>query len=185
MNKFLSLAVAIGISGLRVAATQAMPLAPLEQAQAGLTIPVAGGCGPGFHRGPYGGCRSRMVITVASYYGAPAVVAAPGASGCSGSRGGARPLRWSGLASVFATRTGAGGFATDLHVKFRDNVRWPRFCGAIFQIEAELTESNGPARLGGPTEIQQPGIFPVHAWPPSSHSPTIRRPGSPPVRLPG
>ena len=57
MNKFLSLAVAVGISVFCVATSQAMPLAPLEQAQAGLTIPVAGGCGPGFHRGPYGGCR--------------------------------------------------------------------------------------------------------------------------------
>ena len=34
-----------------------MPLAPLGQAQASLTILVAGGCGRGFHRGPYGGCR--------------------------------------------------------------------------------------------------------------------------------
>src|SRR6478752_2547622 len=54
-----------------------MPLAPLEQAQAGLTIPVAGGCGPGFHRGPYGGCR-RNGYYGGMYYGSPAVVAAPG-----------------------------------------------------------------------------------------------------------
>jgi hypothetical protein len=34
-------------------------LAPLDQAVASdaSTIPVAGGCGPGWHRGPYGGCR--------------------------------------------------------------------------------------------------------------------------------
>jgi Spy/CpxP family protein refolding chaperone len=34
----------------------AMPLAPLAPAPADV-IEVAGGCGPGWHRGPYGGCR--------------------------------------------------------------------------------------------------------------------------------
>jgi hypothetical protein len=63
VNKLLSLAAAIGVSLFCVATTSAMPLAPLEQAQASLTIPVAGGCGPGFHRGPYGGCRRN------GYYG--------------------------------------------------------------------------------------------------------------------
>ena len=33
----------------------AMPLAPLAPANSDV-IAVAGGCGPGFHRGPYGGC---------------------------------------------------------------------------------------------------------------------------------
>lgn len=36
-------------------AAQAMPLAPIEPAQTDV-IRVAGGCGPGWHRGPYGGC---------------------------------------------------------------------------------------------------------------------------------
>ncbi len=36
-------------------AAGAMPLAPLAPAN-GDVIAVAGGCGPGFHRGPYGGC---------------------------------------------------------------------------------------------------------------------------------
>jgi hypothetical protein len=35
---------------------QAMPLAPLDTAPASNVIQVAGGCGPGWHRGPYGGC---------------------------------------------------------------------------------------------------------------------------------
>jgi len=74
MTKLLALGVAIGISFFCVAAAQSMPLAPLKQTQASLTIPVAGGCGPGFHRGPYGGCRR-------NYYGgavvAPGVVVAP------------------------------------------------------------------------------------------------------------
>ena len=36
-------------------AAQAMPLAPLAPTQTDI-IRVAGGCGPGWHRGPYGGC---------------------------------------------------------------------------------------------------------------------------------
>jgi hypothetical protein len=36
-------------------AAQALPLAPVEPAQT-VVIQVAGGCGPGWHRGPYGGC---------------------------------------------------------------------------------------------------------------------------------
>jgi hypothetical protein len=34
-----------------------MPVAPIHQADLDMTITVAGGCGPGWHRGPYGGCR--------------------------------------------------------------------------------------------------------------------------------
>ena len=38
---------------------QAMPIAPLQQDQSARApvIQVFGGCGPGWHRGPYGGCR--------------------------------------------------------------------------------------------------------------------------------
>ena len=75
MTKRLCLGMAIGVSFFCVAAAQSMPLAPLEQA--GLTIPVAGGCGPGFHRGPYGGCR-RNGYYGGAYYGAPGVAVAPG-----------------------------------------------------------------------------------------------------------
>ena len=39
--------------GVGVGAAQAMPF---RSAQAGLTIPVASGCGIGVHRGPYDGC---------------------------------------------------------------------------------------------------------------------------------
>jgi hypothetical protein len=75
MTKMLALGVAIGIGFFCVAAAQSMPLAPLEQAQTSLTIPVAGGCGPGFHRSPYGGCR-RNGYYGGRYWGAPVV--APG-----------------------------------------------------------------------------------------------------------
>jgi hypothetical protein len=80
VTKLLSLAAIIGVSLFCVTAASAIPLAPLEQPQANLTIPVAGGCGPGFHRGPYGGCR-RNGYYGGSYWGgavvAPGVVVAP------------------------------------------------------------------------------------------------------------
>jgi hypothetical protein len=38
-------------------AANAMPRAPLAPAPGIDVIEVAGGCGPGWHRGPYGGCR--------------------------------------------------------------------------------------------------------------------------------
>ena len=43
-----------------------MPLGSLEHGQTGLTIPVAGGCGPGFHRGPYGGCVATVTTGAAT-----------------------------------------------------------------------------------------------------------------------
>ncbi|KAB1072521.1 GCG_CRPN prefix-to-repeats domain-containing protein [Methylobacterium planeticum] len=41
----------------------------LEKGRIGVeTAAAAGGCGPGFHRGPYGGCRPNVY---GGYYGAP------------------------------------------------------------------------------------------------------------------
>jgi hypothetical protein len=59
MKLLAASAVAFGLSLMAMTASQAMPLAPLDQSQAASSdvIRVAGGCGPGFHRGPYGGCR--------------------------------------------------------------------------------------------------------------------------------
>jgi len=37
-------------------AANALPLLPSVQAAGADVIQVAGGCGPGWHRGPYGGC---------------------------------------------------------------------------------------------------------------------------------
>jgi hypothetical protein len=79
MIKLLSLGVAI-VSLFGVAVAQSMPLASLEQAETTVVIPVAGGCGPGFHRGPYGGCR-RNGYYGGVYYGgavAPGVAVVPG-----------------------------------------------------------------------------------------------------------
>jgi hypothetical protein len=52
------------------AANAAMPLAPLSPSENADVIQIAGGCGIGFHRGPYGGCRPNG-------YGAPVVVVRP------------------------------------------------------------------------------------------------------------
>jgi hypothetical protein len=42
--------------GAVVSSAQAMPLAPFGAPASDVVIPVAGGCGTGWHRGPYGGC---------------------------------------------------------------------------------------------------------------------------------
>jgi hypothetical protein len=48
----------------------AMPLASAGQTAGADVIQVAGGCGPGFHRGPYGDCRPNV-------YRGPVIVGAP------------------------------------------------------------------------------------------------------------
>jgi hypothetical protein len=51
------IASAFALAGLSAAApSQAMPFAPADKAPSAITL-TAGGCGPGFHRGPHGGCR--------------------------------------------------------------------------------------------------------------------------------
>jgi hypothetical protein len=55
-------ALALGLGLFSLSAAQAAPLAPVmpaveQGAPSAQIIPVAQGCGPGFHRGPYGGCR--------------------------------------------------------------------------------------------------------------------------------
>jgi hypothetical protein len=70
MNKlFASVLIAAAVS-VSATASQAMPFES-NQTQDSLVVPVAGGCGVGFHRGPNGGCRPNV--------GGPAVVVAPGA----------------------------------------------------------------------------------------------------------
>jgi hypothetical protein len=48
------------------------------------TANAAGGCGPGWHRGPYGGCvANRAVVVVREpVVVAPRVVVVPGGRGC-------------------------------------------------------------------------------------------------------
>jgi hypothetical protein len=71
VHKLLSIGVAVAISFVCIAAAQSMPLAPPEQAQTSLAIPVAGGCGAGFHRNRYGRCVRTAPMA------APGVVVAP------------------------------------------------------------------------------------------------------------
>jgi hypothetical protein len=46
-------------------AVQAMPVAPLQQDLNPQIIQVYGGCGYGWHRGPYGGCRPLYIALLA------------------------------------------------------------------------------------------------------------------------
>jgi hypothetical protein len=65
----------IALLGLAAGPVQAMPIAPLSGAAPDITL-VAGGCGVGFHRGPYGGClRNGAVAAPGVVVGGPAVVA--------------------------------------------------------------------------------------------------------------
>lgn len=48
--------LSLGLGLAAVSASQAMPVAPISSSQVEI-IQVAQGCGPGFHRGPYGACR--------------------------------------------------------------------------------------------------------------------------------
>ena len=53
MRNFLAVAFFLGSFA---GAAHAMPLAPAATTPNADIIHVAGGCGAGFHRGPYGGC---------------------------------------------------------------------------------------------------------------------------------
>ena len=53
--KIIAAALAAGLLSIAAAPSHAMPIAPLT-APPGVEH-VAGGCGKGWHRGPYGGCR--------------------------------------------------------------------------------------------------------------------------------
>ncbi len=57
--KFLAAsALTLGLGLFAMTSSQAMPLAPLGQSAANdAVITVSGGCGWGWHRGPFGGCR--------------------------------------------------------------------------------------------------------------------------------
>jgi hypothetical protein len=52
-------ALAVGLGFAAISVSRAMPIAPLDPSQAAAsdTIQIAQGCGPGWHRGPYGACR--------------------------------------------------------------------------------------------------------------------------------
>jgi hypothetical protein len=67
-----SFACAALATSLAALSAQAMPLSSLDSRSAGPEVTlVAGGCGPGFHRGPLGACVANAVVI------APPVVVAP------------------------------------------------------------------------------------------------------------
>jgi hypothetical protein len=69
--KFASTAAAAMMAAVVSFSAQALPLSPAQSGQAEpLVTLVAGGCGPGFHRGPGGGCHPNR----------EAVVVVPGAA---------------------------------------------------------------------------------------------------------
>lgn len=74
MHKLMTLALALGGSVLSaVVLTTGASAFPVLQAPAVATVQtVAGGCGWGFHRGPWGGCQRNGVVVVAP---GPVVVA--------------------------------------------------------------------------------------------------------------
>ena len=80
----LIFAAAIGLAGLAYAPVQAMEIAPLPASAPAVTL-VSGGCGIGFHRGPYGGCRPN------GYYGGGGVVVGAPAYGYRGGIYGVHP----------------------------------------------------------------------------------------------
>jgi hypothetical protein len=57
MKMLASSAFAIGLSLMAMSASQAVPVAPLDQSVSTDIIRVVDGCGAGWHRGPYGACR--------------------------------------------------------------------------------------------------------------------------------
>ena len=61
--KTLFAATLLAVSAAGFSAANAMPLAPASGGGIDV-IQIAGGCGPGFHCGPYGGCRANRGVVV-------------------------------------------------------------------------------------------------------------------------
>lgn len=55
MTRMIATALTVGLLTLAAAPSFAVPVAPLTSQSN--VVHVAGGCGAGWHRGPYGGCR--------------------------------------------------------------------------------------------------------------------------------
>jgi hypothetical protein len=60
MNRLIAAAF-LASTLIAAGAASAMPLTPMTPAQNSDVIKVAGGCGPGMHRGPRGGCLQNFV----------------------------------------------------------------------------------------------------------------------------
>ncbi len=74
-----SVACAILASALAAFSAQAMPFSSGAHQETSDVTLVAGGCGPGFHRGPFNGCVANGPVVVGpAVVVAPPVVVAPG-----------------------------------------------------------------------------------------------------------
>ena len=83
MSKMFNFTFACAVVGSFISlSAQAVPVAPLDSHLTSDVTLVAGGCGIGFHRGPYGGCRANAgdVVVVPGAIVAPVapVVVVPG-----------------------------------------------------------------------------------------------------------
>ncbi|CAM5776916.1 hypothetical protein LMIY3S_05773 [Labrys miyagiensis] len=68
--------VGLGLSLALTSPTLAtMPATPIAGGSDVITI--AGGCGPGWHRGPYGGCQRNYYYAPRAYYAPRVVVVRP------------------------------------------------------------------------------------------------------------
>ena len=80
MNKFCAFALIAAAVSLSAATAQAMPFGS-NQTQNNLVVPIAGGCGLGWHPTAYGcrrnGCSGVGVVAPPVYYGAPGYVVGP------------------------------------------------------------------------------------------------------------
>jgi len=83
MDKLFASVLIAAAVGFSTAAVQAMPLVP-DQAPFGIITQVAGGCGIGWHRGPYGHCRRNGYYGGVYYGGGVAPVPVPGPYPCGG-----------------------------------------------------------------------------------------------------
>ncbi len=128
MKNFIAIAFAL-MFGLADTALYAMPVVP-DVAPPSMLNQTAGGCGPGFHRGPYGGCRRNgwynggyWVFTAAAP-GRAARLRAIGAARCSLSVRRAWPT----------SRLWTGGLRDGLQLTVgrRAQTIEPRFGGAFF-----------------------------------------------------
>jgi hypothetical protein len=70
LHRILCIAGVVGALAIIMVALDANPFSilPVPNQSSNVT-PVAGGCGPGFHRGPYGGCRPNIAGYPAVGYG--------------------------------------------------------------------------------------------------------------------
>ena len=111
MQKAIFAAV-IGLSGLATAPVQAMPIAPLPASAPAVTL-VSGGCGVGFHRGPYGGCRPN------GYYGGGVGVVGVPVYGYHGGYGYHRGYGWHGGGYHYGYHGYHGGYHGGYHYHYR------------------------------------------------------------------